>query len=67
MVRKTVLIILIPVLNIYQHINLYLDCNVGRCDDDLGHCVIGIYDETKGCDGKERTTFRIKEKATPSK
>ena len=40
---------------------------MGRCDDDLGHCVIGIYDEAKGCDGKERTTFRIKEKATPSK
>ena len=54
-------------MNIYNHINLHLDCNVGRCDDDLGHCMIGIYDETKGCDGKERTTFRIKEKATPSK
>ena len=60
-------IISVPVLKVYNNVHLYLDCNVGRCDDDLGHCVIGIYDETKGCDGEERTTFRIKEKATPSK
>merc|ERR1712126_653053 len=29
------------------HINS--GCNAARCDEELGHCVIGFYDETMGC------------------
>ena len=44
-----------------------IECNAARCDDVLGHCVIGIYDETKGCTSNVKTQYEIKEKGTPSK
>ena len=45
---------------------IILECNAARCDVELGHCVIGIYDETKGCTSNVKTQYEIKEKGTPS-
>ena len=41
-------------------------CNAARCDEELGHCVIGLYDETMGCSSDIKTIYEIKEKGTPS-
>ena len=46
---------------------LVLECNAARCDKQLGHCVIGIYDETKGCSNGVKSIYEIKERGTPSK
>ena len=46
---------------------IILECNAARCDVELGHCVIGVYDETKGCASNVKTQYEIKEKGTPSK
>ena len=46
---------------------LPLECNAARCDEDLGHCVTGVYDETNGCSSGIKTIYEIKEKGTPSK
>ena len=44
-----------------------LECNAARCDAQLGYCVIGKYDETKGCADEKKSVYEIKEKGTPSK
>ena len=43
-----------------------LDCTAGRCDEKLGYCIIGHYDETKPCGDEEKEMFYMKEKGTPS-
>ena len=43
------------------------DCNAARCDEDMSHCVIGVYDETNGCSSDIKRIYEIKEKGTPSK